>query len=95
MGTNRIHGGEELSLLYSEGAKGEMDGSPLLQQHESFQHGERIFAAGNGHGNPITFANHTKTMNSLAGLAQQYFLYIHKISLAPRLRRRKTTRGVL
>ena len=67
----RGDGPEKLALLDGEGADGEIDGGAFLQQQQGLEHGDRVLAAGDGHGHAIAFANHFEAGNRLADFAQQ------------------------
>lgn len=67
--TERSDGAEKFTLLDGECADGELDRGALLKQNESFEHGDRILAAGKGDGDAVTVANHLKFRDRFADFA--------------------------
>ena len=61
---------EKFALLHRKCADREVDGSLVLQQQQSFQHGEGILATGKRNGHAIAFADHLEAGDGLAYFAQ-------------------------
>lgn len=74
---DRLDGPQELALLHRERADGEIDGRAFGVQQQGFEEGQRVLAAGNGHGYAIAITNHLETMDRFTGLAQEYFFDVH------------------
>ena len=74
--SKRFERAQKFPLLHRKRAYGEIDRRALLQEQQRVQHCERIFAAGERHGDAVALADHVESRDRLAHLAEECFFEI-------------------